>query len=367
MVLLQKMKNLKNKISSKMESEKKAEKTGAGEGGASPKTSASSSSGRGRGGRGRGRAGRGVRPEEKEWSLNKYDFEAPDVAETVKDHKPNIKRTTDDKDDDGEKETKAGTKKKTKSSDGFKKVSREEWDKMSRAEKKEYMKERKKRKAAEAVYIKDDSDNEQLVSSGDEDAEEELELSSSEDEKEREERLAKAALKSYAQSFTATEHPEDYQLVMRKDVWEQELAAENEHAAEFDTLEDIEHKDKLSKVEIKEKEKKEKLRAERLKRMQAFQASSVLQQKEEEEKEDKNPFYSSYNQAIEGDEKVCCQQPTTFLSLKNIFIFKKGNVEPSFYYRPLPSLLCFIFDIKINMFPLSFPRTHTHYVPLTQL
>ena len=36
----------------------------------------------------------------------------------------------------------------------------------------------------------------------------------------------RAALKSYAQSFTESEHPEDYKLVMRKDVWDKELDAE---------------------------------------------------------------------------------------------------------------------------------------------
>lgn len=96
------------------------------------------SSGRGRGGRGRGRSGRGRGRGEvdKEWSLNKYDFEAPDIAEKVKDHKPNL------------------LKKEPKSSDGVKRVTRDEWDKMSRDEKKDYMKQRKKRKMKDAVYIK---------------------------------------------------------------------------------------------------------------------------------------------------------------------------------------------------------------------
>jgi len=282
--LLQKMKNLKNKISTKMEKESAS--------GYTPPES----SGRGRGGRGRGRSGRGRGRGEvdKEWSLNKYDFEAPDIAEKVKDHKPNL------------------LKKEPKSSDGVKRVTRDEWDKMSRDEKKDYMKQRKKRKMKDAVYIKDDSDNEQLVSSGSE-GEEELELPASEDEKDKDERLAKAALKSYAQSFTAAEHPEDYQLVMRKDVWEKELAADAEEQP-LETLEDIERQDKIHKVESKAKEKKEKLRAERLKRMQAFQASSILQHQQDEddqgdEKEDSNPFYSSYEEAIIGDGKVDIEDP----------------------------------------------------------
>ena len=56
------------------------------------------------------------------------------------------------------------------------------------------------------MYIKDDSDNEQLNSSGSED-EEDLVLSS-EDEKEKSDRLARAALKSYSESFTESEQPQ---------------------------------------------------------------------------------------------------------------------------------------------------------------
>merc|ERR1712013_757892 len=46
--------------------------------------------------------------------------------------------------------------------DGFKRVTRAEWNKMSFKEKKKYLKERRKRKQHQTVFIKDDSDNEQL-------------------------------------------------------------------------------------------------------------------------------------------------------------------------------------------------------------
>merc|ERR1712142_185674 len=102
---------------------------------------------------------------------------------------------------------------------------------------------------------------------------------------EREERLARKALTSYAQSFTAKETPEDYSLVMRKDVWDKELEEETAGAG-FDTLEDIEIRDKREKIEQKTKTKQEKMREERLKRMQAFQASSAVRMEEEVEEEE---------------------------------------------------------------------------------
>ena len=81
------------------------------------------------------------------------------------------------------------------------------------------------------VFIKDDSDNEQLT---DDEKEEDLQFSDvSEDEKEKvfniphlsiisttsnlippqEEQLATEALKSYADKFEPQQHPEDYKLV----------------------------------------------------------------------------------------------------------------------------------------------------------
>jgi hypothetical protein len=44
----------------------------------------------------------------------------------------------------------------------------------------------------------------------------------------------------------------------------------------FESLEDIELRDRREKTEQREKDKKEKLRAERLKRMQAFQVQLIL-------------------------------------------------------------------------------------------
>merc|ERR1739848_643199 len=82
------MKNLKQKFS-KMEDESGKDK---------PEGIATSGRGRGRGrgGRGRGRgkvaenSGSDLEEGESSWSLRKYDFEAPDVKESVKDHKPNF-------------------------------------------------------------------------------------------------------------------------------------------------------------------------------------------------------------------------------------------------------------------------------------
>ena len=167
--------------------------------------------------------------EEQEW---KYDFDAPDVADLVKDHKPNFVKapkrcfeTSDgyysDHESGGETETtrdqveneSQGNSKDLEESqydeepsedtgtrsekveqlcqrdqgsmekETFKKVTRAEWSKMTFKEKKQYLKERKKWKNRNTVFIKDDSDNEQLT---DEEKEEDLHFSDvSEDEKEK--------------------------------------------------------------------------------------------------------------------------------------------------------------------------------------
>merc|ERR1711971_245778 len=109
---------------------------------------------------------------------------------------------------------------KTKST--FRKVSREDWNKMTKTEKRKYLKDRKKWKLSQTVFIKDDSDNEQLTDDEDH-SEEDLQYSDSEDEKEKQDRLAREALKSYAGAFEKEQAPEDYKLVMRKDVVEEEL------------------------------------------------------------------------------------------------------------------------------------------------
>merc|ERR1712130_663418 len=133
--------------------------------------------------------------------------------------------------------------------DDFKRVTRAEWNKMTYKEKKNYLKERRKRKQQQTIFIKDDSDNEQLSSDEGDDGVE-LEFSDSEDEKDKGERLAKEALKSYAKAFTKEEHPEDYKLVMRKDTVEAELA--DEGLNNYETIEDIEFRDKREKMELKE-------------------------------------------------------------------------------------------------------------------
>jgi hypothetical protein len=46
----------------------------------------------------------------------------------------------------------------------------------------------------------------------------------------------------------------------------------------FESLEDIELRDRREKTEQREKDKKEKLRAERLKRMQAFQVQLIVEE-----------------------------------------------------------------------------------------
>merc|ERR1719370_1731137 len=111
--------------------------------------------------------------------------------------------------------------------DSFKKVTRAEWSKMTLKEKKKYLKERRMWKNRNTVFIKDDSDNEQLTDDEKDIQEEDLQFSDvSEDEKEKDERLATEALKSYADKFEPQQHPEDYKLVMRADVVEAELADE---------------------------------------------------------------------------------------------------------------------------------------------
>jgi len=305
----------------------------------------------------------------------KYDFDAPDVADLVKDHKPNFvkapkrcfeetegyysdqegdddesekpqsttepegesdsmmkmdegdKSQEDEQDENQDEESRKEAEKSMdtdddprKSDDGrntvvdtFKKVTRAEWSKMTYKEKKKYLKERRMWKNRNTVFIKDDSDNEQLT---DDEKEEDLQFSEdSEDEKEKDERLATEALKSYADKFEPQQHPEDYKLVMRADVVEAELADEEE--SKYETLEDIERRDRNEKLEQKEKERKEKMREERLKRIQAFQAAAHLKERSDEEDEEdeedevveeqepvENPFYSSYKEAVENEEEL---------------------------------------------------------------
>merc|ERR1711915_374923 len=124
----------------------------------------------------------------------------------------------------------------------FKKVSRTEWNKMSSKEKKKYLKERRRWKLKNTIYIKDDSDKEQLSDNSESEC---LEFSDSEDECDKDERLAKEALKSYASTFSKEQHPEDYKLVMRKDIVDAEMA-ENEDST-YETIEDIELRDKREK------------------------------------------------------------------------------------------------------------------------
>ena len=165
--------------------------------------------------------------EEQEW---KYDFDAPDVADLVKDHKPNFVKapkrcfetsdgyysdhesgdetTGDQVEDESQGNSKdleesqydeelsedMGTRSEkveqlcqrdqgSMEKETFKKVTRAEWSEMTFKEKKQYLKERKKWKNRNTVFIKDDSDNEQLT---DEEKEEDLHFSDvSEDEEEK--------------------------------------------------------------------------------------------------------------------------------------------------------------------------------------
>merc|ERR1711862_990550 len=83
---------------------------------------------------------------------------------------------------------------------------------------------------------------------------EDLKYSDSEEESEKQERLAREALKSYAGAFKKDEAPEDYHLVMRKDVVEKELADTED--TNYETAEDIEIREKRERLELKEQEKK---------------------------------------------------------------------------------------------------------------
>merc|ERR1712142_461358 len=89
--LLQKMKNLRKKIS-KMEDKKEEVEDSAKA--ISPPPGISGRGGRGRGprgrGRGKGRGKAGSGSDEDEWSMKKYDFDAPDVKDAVESHKPNF-------------------------------------------------------------------------------------------------------------------------------------------------------------------------------------------------------------------------------------------------------------------------------------
>ena len=70
--------------------------------------------------------------------------------------------------------------------DSFKKVTRAEWSKMTLKEKKKYLKERRMWKNRNTVFIKDDSDNEQLTDDEKDIQDEDLQFSDvSEDEKEK--------------------------------------------------------------------------------------------------------------------------------------------------------------------------------------
>ena len=70
--------------------------------------------------------------------------------------------------------------------DSFKKVTRAEWSKMTLKEKKKYLKERRRWKNRNTVFIKDDSDNEQLTDDEKDIQDEDLQFSDvSEDEIEK--------------------------------------------------------------------------------------------------------------------------------------------------------------------------------------
>jgi len=298
--------------------------------------------------------------------LKKYDFDAPDMKETVKDHKPNFLNadksaleahegyySEEEQDEKVEFEEDPWAKKKmedtvvteqvgesemdpfnlkelesakepeTKKEDGFIRVTRAEFKSMSRKEQKKYLKRRRKHKAKSMVLMKDDSDKEDVVSSEDDDGNEELELSS-EDENEKADRLATEALVSYSKSFAEEQHPKDYKIVMRKDVVDKELADGDDK--NFETIEEIEIKDKWDKIEKKDQDRSERIRADRIKRMQAFQASSMareeviepeddnmedgeVEEDEEEGKEEGNSFYASYKEAIENKEEENIEDP----------------------------------------------------------
>ena len=116
--------------------------------------------------------------------MQKYDFDAPDIKDAVESHKPNFvkdqPKSSEKQDENDSNNDKMESKEEPKST--FKRVSREEWNKMTKIEKKKYLRERKKWKLSQTVFIKDDSDNEQLTDE-DENEEAELKYSDSEDEK----------------------------------------------------------------------------------------------------------------------------------------------------------------------------------------
>merc|ERR550519_2227313 len=192
------MKNLRKKFS-EMEDSKTEEERNSNPG--SPQPSVRGGRGRGRGGgrgRGRGRAKPGQEDDE-EWSMQKYDFDAPDIKAAVDSHKPNFVKAAEalsEKNSAEEKkeENNPAEDSEVKTKSTFRKVSREDWNKMTKAEKRKYLKDRKKWKLSQTVFIKDDSDNEQLTDDEDH-SEEDLQYSDSEDETEKQDRLAREALK----------------------------------------------------------------------------------------------------------------------------------------------------------------------------
>ena len=288
--------------------------------------------------------------------MQKYDFEAPDIKAAVDSHKPNfVKAANAGNEEEKKEDNKSSEGSELKAKSTFKKVSREEWNKMTKAEKRKYLKDRKKWKLSQTVFIKDDSDNEQLTEDSDQ-SEEDLHYSDSEDEKEKQDRLAREALKSYAGAFEKEPAPEDYKLVMRKDVVEEELA--DTDSQKYETVEDIEFREKRAKLEQKEQDRKAKMREERLRRMQAFQASSVLREEPSDNEErmevevevetftepcepgqsaDDNPFYSSYEALEKKDvledplreerERMKAQQEEDELELKKIHRQQEKKVD----------------------------------------
>merc|ERR1712045_410719 len=124
--LLEKMKNLRKKFSEMEEVKKSDDGLGSGPSSPQPQTSSRGGRGRARGGRGRGK-GRGKLGndgEEEDWSMQKYDFEAPDIKQAVDSHKPNFvkaeKRVFEKSDGNQSDEQEKESEKKKK--DSFKKV-----------------------------------------------------------------------------------------------------------------------------------------------------------------------------------------------------------------------------------------------------
>merc|ERR1711872_97444 len=94
--LLQKIKNLRSSMSTKLESSlNRSSESNAASSAATPTELASVNRGHvrtkgRRKGKPRGGVAAGEDEEDNDWSLKKYDFEAPDMEATVKDHKPNF-------------------------------------------------------------------------------------------------------------------------------------------------------------------------------------------------------------------------------------------------------------------------------------